>query len=69
MGTLIKGWKVMLLTKDGHDSGKDPEQVGWQSTNEPDIRDGVLIIKNGLDTHGVPLSIIHGFSIEAVKAE
>ncbi len=69
MGTLIKGWKVMLLTKDGHDSGKAPEQVGWQNTNEPDIRDGVLIIKNGLDTHGVPLSIIHGFSIEAVKAE
>ncbi|EMW2143335.1 hypothetical protein AAEQ23_002593 [Enterobacter hormaechei] len=32
-------------------------------------KNGVLIIKNGLDTHGVPLSIIHGFSIEAVKAE
>lgn len=45
MGTLIKGWKVMLLTKDGHESGKAPEEVGWQSTNEPDIRDGVLIIK------------------------
>ncbi|EAS4951793.1 TPA: hypothetical protein G8K00_001817 [Salmonella enterica] len=65
MGNLIKGWKVMLLTKDGHESGKAPEVVGWQSTNEPDIRDGV----NGLDTHGVPLNIIHSFSIEAVKAE
>ena len=69
MGTVIKGWKVMLLTKEGHDSGKAPEQVGWQHTNEPDIRDGLLIIKNGPDTHGVPLNIIHSFSIEAVKAE
>lgn len=69
MGNFIKGWKVMLLTKERHASGKAPEQVGWQSSNEPDIRDGVLIIKNGLDTHGVPLNIIHGFSIEAVKAE
>ena len=69
MGASIKGWKVMLLTKEEHDSGKAPEQVGWQSSNEPDIRDGVLIIKNGLDTHGVLLNIIHCFSIQAVKAE
>lgn len=69
MGTVIKGWKVMLLTKDGYEAGRSAEQVGWQSGNEPDIRDGVLIIRDGLNTHGVPLCIIHSFSIEAVKAE
>ncbi|WP_313355086.1 hypothetical protein [Kosakonia cowanii] len=59
----------MLLTNDRHDSGMDPEQVGWQNSNEPDIRDGMLIIRNGLNTRGVPLNLIHDFSIEAVKAE
>ena len=67
MATVIKGWKVMLLTKEGKESGMAPEQVGWQMDKEPDIRDGVLIIRNGLDTHGVPLCIIHSFSIEAVR--
>ena len=67
MATVIKGWKVMLLTKEGKESGMAPEQVGWQMDKEPDIRDGVLIIRNGLDTHGVPLCNIHGFSIEAVR--
>lgn len=67
MSTAIKGWKVMLLTKEGKASGFSPEQVGWQTHPEPDIRDGVLIIRNGLDTHGVPIFNIHGFSIEAVR--
>jgi hypothetical protein len=67
MATVIKGWKVMLLTKEGKASGMAPEQAGWQLDKEPDIRDGVLIIRDGLNTHGVPLCIIHSFSIEAVR--
>jgi hypothetical protein len=67
MASVIKGWKVMLLTREGKASGFSPEQVGWQDHPDPDIRDGLLIIKNGLNTHGVPICNIHGFSIEAVR--
>lgn len=69
MATVIKGWKVMLLTKEGKASGHQPEQVGWQFDNEPEIRGDVLIIRNKLNVHGVPLCNIHYFSIEAVMAE
>lgn len=69
MVKLVKGFKVFMLLEEGYAAGRQPEEVGWQAGQDPDIKDGVLMIKNGLKTQGVPLRIIHGFSIEPVYVE
>lgn len=69
MGKLIKGYKVILLTTEGYEAGLQQQEVGWQTTNEPDIRDGLLVIRNGINTYVLPVRRIHSLSIEAVNAE
>ena len=65
----IKGFKVVVLLNEGHEAGLSPEELGWQKNPDPEIKDGFLIIRKGLNTYGLPLSRIHSFSIEAVTAE
>ncbi|EPE3214104.1 hypothetical protein ACSG8L_000315 [Cronobacter sakazakii] len=65
----IKGFKVVVLLHEGHEAGLSPEELGWQNHQDPEIKDGFLIIRKGLNTYGLPLSRIHFFSIEAVTDE
>ncbi|EPE3184345.1 hypothetical protein ACTW2I_001593 [Cronobacter sakazakii] len=65
----IKGFKVVVLLNEGHEAGLSPEEIGWQNHQDPEIKDGFLIIRKGLNTYGLPLSRIHSFSIEAVTDE
>ncbi|KJN35185.1 hypothetical protein SS14_04800 [Enterobacter bugandensis] len=69
MSTRIKHWDIILQTKDAYESDIMPSRVGSQMDNEPDIRYGFLIVRNGNDIHGVPMDQIHAFSIIAVKDE
>ncbi|MFZ4167655.1 hypothetical protein ACEV60_03160 [Enterobacter ludwigii] len=69
MSTLIKRWDIILQMKEAYESDIPPSRVGSQMDNEPDIRSGFLIVRNGNDIHGVPMDRIHAFSIIAVKDE
>ncbi|SAC43120.1 Uncharacterised protein [Enterobacter hormaechei] len=69
MSTRIKRWDIIVQMKEAYESGIPPSRLGSQMESEPDIRSGFLIVRNGNDTHGVPMDRIHAFSIIAVKEE